>query len=60
MSGKRHMISRRSFVIAAAAVPLVAIRTRPAEAAEFEYKLATGQSLTQPINTRLDQAVKRI
>ncbi|MCK1351362.1 TRAP transporter substrate-binding protein [Bradyrhizobium sp. CW7] len=60
MSGKVHRISRRNFMVAAAAVPLVAIRTRPAQAAEFEYKLATGQSLTQPINTRLDQAVKRI
>ena len=60
MSGKSHRISRRNFMVAAAAVPLVAIRTRPAQAAEFEYKLATGQSLTQPINTRLDQAVKRI
>ena len=60
MSDKGHRISRRNFMVAAAAVPLVAIRTRPAQAAEFEYKLATGQSLTQPINTRLDQAVKRI
>ena len=60
MSGKGHRISRRNFMVAAAAVPLVAIRTRPAQAAEFEYKLATGQSLTQPINTRLDQAVKRV
>jgi tripartite ATP-independent transporter DctP family solute receptor len=60
MSVQRHTISRRSFMAAAAAIPLVALRTRPAEAAEFEYKLATGQSLTQPINTRLDQAVKRI
>ena len=60
MSVQGKTISRRSFMAAAAAVPLVAIRTRPANAAEFEYKLATGQSLTQPINLRLDQAVKRI
>lgn len=60
MSSKRYRISRRNFMVAAAAVPLVAIRTKPAQAAEFEYKLATGQSLTQPINTRLDQATKRI
>ncbi len=53
-------ISRRALLVSAAAVPLVAIRTGPARAAEFEYKLATGQSLTQPINTRLEQAVKRI
>ncbi|ACA15123.1 TRAP dicarboxylate transporter, DctP subunit [Methylobacterium sp. 4-46] len=53
-------LSRRSLLTAAAAVPLVAIRTRPARAAEFTYKLATGQSLTQPINARLDQATQRI
>src|SRR4051794_13403983 len=32
----------------------------PARAAEFSYKLATGQSLTQPINARLEQACGRI
>lgn len=52
--------SRRLFLAGAAAVPLVAIRTQPARAAEFNYKLATGQSLTQPINARLDQACQRI
>ncbi|MGX7705196.1 TRAP transporter substrate-binding protein [Methylobacterium sp. Gmos1] len=52
--------SRRLFLAGAAAVPLVAIRTRPARAAEFTYKLATGQSLTQPINARLEQACARI
>lgn len=57
---KGNDISRRVFMAGVAAIPLVAIRTRPAQAAEFEYKLATGQSLSQPINTRLDQAVKRI
>ena len=57
---QRGTISRRALLGAAAAIPLVAIRTRPARAAEFDYKLATGQSLTQPINARLDQAVKRI
>jgi TRAP-type transport system periplasmic protein len=60
MSVQGKTISRRTFMAAAAAVPLVAIRIRPASAAEFEYKLATGQSLTQPINTRLEQATKRI
>lgn len=52
--------SRRLFLAGAAAMPLVAIRTGPARAAEFNYKLATGQSLTQPINARLDQACGRI
>ncbi len=57
-------VSRRSLLLgaaaAAAAVPLVAIRTRPAQAAEFSFKVATGQSLTQPINARLEQACARI
>lgn len=52
--------SRRAVLASLAAVPLVAIRTRPARAAEFNYKLATGQSLTQPINARLEQAIGRI
>ncbi|CAO3438965.1 TRAP transporter substrate-binding protein [Azospirillum endophyticum] len=60
-SGSSHRISRRAVVASlAAAVPLCAIRTRPAAAAEFSYKLATGQSLTQPINARLEQACARI
>jgi TRAP-type transport system periplasmic protein len=53
-------LSRRAILAGAVAIPLVAIRTRPARSAEFEYKLATGQSLSQPINTRLGEAVARI
>ena len=52
-------LSRRTLLAGASAVPLVAIRTGPARAAEFTYKVATGQSLTQPINTRLGEACKR-
>ncbi|WP_407529140.1 TRAP transporter substrate-binding protein [Methylobacterium oryzisoli] len=59
-SSPNRGLSRRSLLTAAAAFPLVAIRTRPALAAEFNYKLATGQSLAQPINARLDQATQRI
>ena len=55
----RHGVRRRT-VLAAAALPLVAIATRPAHAAEFTYKLATGQTLSQPINVRLEQALGRI
>src|SRR3954469_10892764 len=51
-------ISRRAIIGAALAMPFV--RIGPARAAEFSYKLATGQSLTQPINTRLEQACARI
>ncbi len=55
-----HHLSRRALLAGASAVPLVAIRTGPARAAEFNYKVATGQSLTQPINTRLSEACKRV
>jgi len=51
-------VSRRALIGAALATPF--IRIGPARAAEFSYKLATGQSLTQPINARLEQACGRI
>ncbi len=50
----------RRTMLGAAALPLFAIRTRPAGAAEFEYKYATGQSPTNPINTRLQEGLDRI
>jgi tripartite ATP-independent transporter DctP family solute receptor len=53
-------LSRRAVLASAAAIPLVAIRARPADAAEFNFKLATGQTITQPINARLEQAIGRI
>ena len=49
-------LSRRAML---GALPLVAIG-RPAGAAEFEYKFATGQSPTNPINTRLQEGLDRI
>jgi tripartite ATP-independent transporter DctP family solute receptor len=51
-------LSRRAALTAALAAPFV--RIGPARAAEFNYKLATGQSLSQPINARLEQACGRI
>lgn len=59
-SSSPRRMSRRKVLKAVAAVPLVSIWTRSARAAEFTYKLATGQSLNQPINTRLKQAIDRI
>ncbi|GGH24051.1 ABC transporter substrate-binding protein [Alsobacter metallidurans] len=54
-------LSRRSLLAgAAASIPLFAIGTGRARAAEFSFKVATGQSLTQPINARLEQACARI
>jgi tripartite ATP-independent transporter DctP family solute receptor len=59
-STSRFGISRRALLQSAGALPLFAIGARRANAAEFTYKLATGQSLTQPINARLKQATERI
>jgi TRAP-type C4-dicarboxylate transport system substrate-binding protein len=52
--------SRRGFLAASAALPLVGIITRPARAAEFSYKLATGQAPTHPVNIRAQQAIDQI
>ena len=53
-------LTRRSVMTAAVVMPLAAIRTRSSQAAEFSYKLATGQTISQPINARLEQATNRI
>ncbi|MEH3146718.1 MAG: TRAP transporter substrate-binding protein [Methylobacterium frigidaeris] len=52
--------TRRSLLAGAAAVPLFGILTRRADAAEFEYKLATGQDPTHPVNIRAQEALNRI
>lgn len=51
---------RRSLLGAAAALPLVFVRSDPARAAEFTYRLATGSGINQLINARLEQATGRI
>ncbi len=53
-------VSRRALLAGAAALPVFGIRTRPADAAEFEFKFATGQSPANPINTRLQEGIDRI
>lgn len=57
--GEIHL-SRRTVLAGAAAVPVFGILTRRGEAAEFSYKLATGQDPTHPINVRVQEAVNRI
>ncbi len=52
-------MTRRHILAGAAALPLTAIARR-ARAAEFELKLATGQSPTNPINVRLQEGIDRI
>ena len=51
-------MSRRA-MLGAAALPLFAIG-RAAGAAEFDYKFATGQAPTNPINVRLQEGIERI
>ncbi|MBK1661758.1 TRAP transporter substrate-binding protein [Paracraurococcus ruber] len=56
MTGSR----RRSILAAGAALPLLAIRTRPAGAAEFTYKWANNLPVAHPLNVRGAEAVARI
>ena len=51
---------RRSLLAGAAAVPVFGILTRRGQAAEFSYKLATGQDPTHPVNVRAQEALDRI
>jgi TRAP-type transport system periplasmic protein len=53
-------ISRRSLVAGAAVLPLFAIRSRPANAAEFSYKYANNLPATHPLNVRANEAMARI
>jgi tripartite ATP-independent transporter DctP family solute receptor len=45
---------------ASAAFPLVAIATRPANAAEFSYKYANNSPVSHPLTIRTTEAAKRI
>jgi tripartite ATP-independent transporter DctP family solute receptor len=57
----RGRIGRRSLLAVGAALPLAGIVSRSASAAaEFSYKLATGQDPTHPVNTRLQEGLDRI
>lgn len=56
----RNAVTRRRILAAGATLPLVGILSRPAFAADFNYKLATGQDPTHPINTRAQEAIDRI
>lgn len=55
-----HTVSRRTLLAGAATFPLATVFTRPVRAAEFEYKLATGQDPTHPVNIRAQEALNRI
>ncbi len=55
-----HKLPRRTLLATGAALPLVAIRTRPAGAAEFVYKYANNLPATHPLNLRTAEAAARI
>ncbi len=52
--------SRRRVLAGAAALPLVALRTRPAHAAGFTYKLACDTPPSHPLSKRAQEAAERI
>lgn len=60
MSQTSFRPTRRMMLTGAASLPLVAILKRPANAAEFEFKYATGQDPTHPVNIRAQEALDRI
>jgi len=53
-------ITRRFALTAGAALPLFGILTRPANAAQFTYRLATGQAPSHPVNVQAKAAAARI
>ncbi|WP_407048900.1 TRAP transporter substrate-binding protein [Methyloraptor flagellatus] len=53
-------VTRRALVATAASLPLVSILSRPAKAAEFTFKLATGQDPSHPVNKRAKEAADRV
>ena len=57
---KDGRITRRAVLATGAALPLCGILTRRASAAEFKFKLATGQDPTHPVNQRAREAIDRI
>ncbi|MEJ8810325.1 TRAP transporter substrate-binding protein [Variovorax ureilyticus] len=56
----RAGLTRRQCLAGAAALPLIAALPRRAHAAEFTYKLATGQDPSHPVNKRAQEAIERI
>lgn len=56
----RMTLTRRAALAGIAALPIATAIAPSARAAVYRYKFATGQSLTNPINTRIQQAIDRI
>ena len=53
-------ITRRTLALGAAALPLVVVRTRPANAAEFTYKMANNTPATHPLTVQMQAAADRV
>lgn len=53
-------MKRRNLLAAGAALPMFNILAYPADAAQFTYKLATGQAPTHPVNVQARAAAARI
>ena len=53
-------ITRRTLAAGAAALPVFAIRSRPAGAAEFTYKFANNLPAAHPMNIRANEGVARV
>jgi hypothetical protein len=60
MTASKFNLTRRQILAGAAALPLFSIASRPAYAAEFNYKFATGQDPSHPVNKRAQEAIDRI
>ena len=57
---KKIMIGRRAALAGAAGVASFAIMTRRADAAQFRWKMATGQEPSHPVNIRAAEAIAKI
>src|SRR6476619_4063875 len=53
-------LTRRGLIATGSVLPLVGILSRRSSAAEFNYKFATGQDPTHPVNRRAQEAIDRI
>ncbi|WP_372528213.1 TRAP transporter substrate-binding protein [Piscinibacter sp.] len=60
MTAFKFHLTRRQILAGASALPLFSIASRPAHAAEFTYKFATGQDPSHPVNKRAQEAIDRI
>ena len=53
-------ITRRTLLAGAASVPMITLISRRGSAAEYNYKFATGQDPSHPVNVRAGEALNRI